>query len=210
MKNHTQNCPSVWKQITSDGNLTRTCGKKTNGSGCDSLVISTRGKPYKSVQGQITAYQFGTPDAFQVNTSSNIDDAYVDGISITHGQNPRKHIFTLAVGIVQYFAPEELQLSTCPNTGYGLPPPTFVAEKYFCSSGAPGPDIVGGTHYGGIPLWSNHYESKCDKCYDTTKPRSFSITMPENTTDDLELRVCTDEDLTNEDIRIEKVDIYIL
>ena len=201
MKDRGQNCPDNWK--LSESNSLRMCGKKTNGGkSCDSVVISTHGQSYQSVRGRFVAYQFGTPDAFKV-ASTNIEDAYVDGISITHGQNPRKHVFTLAVGVVPYYAGEgSRRLYTCPNTGYGKPQPAFVADKYFCSSR---PDTEDETQLlSDTPLWTDG--ANCDECM---HPRTFCMNLPEITTEDLELRICTDESLTNEDIRIEMIDLFI-
>ena len=201
MKDRGQSCPDNWK-MSESGSL-RMCGKKTDGQSCDSVVISTHGQSYQSVRGRFRAYQFGTPDAFNVK-STDIEDAYVDGISITHGQNPRQHVFTLAVGVVPYHAEGDRKFYTCPNTGYGKPQPTFVADKYFCSSGASSPDIGAGTLLSDTPLWTDGVN--CDECM---CPRTFCVNLPEKTTDDLELRICTDESLTNEDIRTEMIDLFI-
>ena len=59
-------------------------------------------KSYQEVRGIVRAYQFGSPDAFHTTKHGNIDSNYVDGISITHGKSPRKHIWTYAIGFAQY------------------------------------------------------------------------------------------------------------
>ena len=39
------------------------------------------------------AYQFASTDAFGLRTNdTSIDSNYVDGVSLTHGNNPRKHL----------------------------------------------------------------------------------------------------------------------
>jgi dynein heavy chain len=209
MKDLGQNCPENWTLSESSLPM-RTCGKKTEKNTCDSLVISTHGQAYQSVRGQIRAFQFGTPDAFMVtSTGPSIDDAYVDGISITHGQSPRKHVFTLAVGVVAYYSAEgDRKMSTCPNTGFGHPQPVFVADKYFCSSGTSKQDIESGMLFSDTPLWTDSYGpgASCDECM---CPRTFCVNLPEQTTDDLELRICTDEAVANEDIRIDMIDLWI-
>ena len=55
--------------------------------------------------GKIIGYQQGTPDAFfpyirQGQTTT--DSHYVEGISLTHGTSPRKHIWTFAVALHEY------------------------------------------------------------------------------------------------------------
>ena len=63
-------------------------------------------------------YQYVSPDGFPSNIGSrvlvhnpNIDNIYVDGVSITYGSNPRKHVWTLAVGFDDYLANEYCLLS---------------------------------------------------------------------------------------------------
>ena len=48
--------------------------------------------------GQVRGYQFNSPDAF-IPLGRGINSFYVDGISITHGRNPRKQLWTYAGGL---------------------------------------------------------------------------------------------------------------
>jgi hypothetical protein len=60
---------------------------------------------YSRVCGRIIGYQVNTPDAFHPICSGprDISNHYVDGISLTHGSNPRKHnIWTFAAGNNEY------------------------------------------------------------------------------------------------------------
>ena len=69
-----------------------------NGHGCTSTVFPTLVE-YSKVCGQVGGFQYGVSGAFSpyiTGTSLNIDDAYVDGVSITYGKTPRKHIWTYA------------------------------------------------------------------------------------------------------------------
>ena len=123
-----QSCPDGLK-LDTDNVL---CGKKT-GRSCDSITISTEGQSYQEVRGKIKAYQFGSPDGFSTSAKDNIDSYYVDGISITYGQSPRKHIWTYAIGFRQFRA-NNPALPTCPSTGGGQAPPGFVGDNHFCAS----------------------------------------------------------------------------
>ena len=127
-------CPDALQLHTS--NSLRLCGKKT-GASCNSITIPTYGKSYQEVRGVVRAYQFGSPDAFNTNKQGKIDSNYVDGVSITHGKSPRKHIWTYAIGYRQYII-NKASVNTCPNTGTGRPQPAFVGDDYFCSSANPG------------------------------------------------------------------------
>lgn len=203
-----QSCPSALKLHTTDS--LRLCGKKT--IGCDSITIPTNEKSYQEVRGIVRAYQFGSPDAFHTSRQGNIDSTYVDGVSITHGESPREHIWTYAIAYRQYPG-NDAYADTCPSTGGGQSQPAFVGDDYFCSSanpGNPGQDQGGGTWSLVLyptPLWSN-IRGDCSDCGDDDL--FFCKKLPSPTTDDLEVRVCADESLTqNEDIRIEYIDLYI-
>ena len=50
--------------------------------------------------------------------------------------------------------------------------------------------------------------SGCSSCTPSSPPW-FCKTLPQPTTDDIELRVCGDEDISNEDTPIDRVEIYI-
>ena len=195
-----ENCPSTLK-FHQDGNL-RTCGKKTNGPSCDSVNINTNGQSYSKVLGRVTAYQFASTDAF-ANHPQDIDKAYVDGISITYDSSPRKHVWTYASAI-HLFAANNNHQNSCPSTGSGDGPWNFVGDNYFCSSGNPGPDWAYVLYT--TQVWSN-IQGKCSFC--GKKGLSFCAELESSTTQNLELRICTDQSLSDEDIRIESVDLYI-
>ena len=48
--------------------------------------------------GKVIAYQVGTTNAFLDRSGSAISSAYVDGVSLTHG-DPREHIWTFAAAL---------------------------------------------------------------------------------------------------------------
>ena len=150
-------------------------------------------------------YQFATPDAFNISTS-DIDSYYVDGVSITYGSNPRQHIWTYAGGSA------ETLLSTfgcpCNNGSFALPPPSFVDNDYYCESGRYStlPRIL----YAEDPLWDgqncNGPESTC--CTNPNMPW-FLKTLNETTTDNIGLRVCSNQGLPNEDTPLDIIEIYV-
>ena len=187
------------------------CGR--SGAGCNSTIFSTYTLNYTKVCGQIRGYQYYSPDAFGMGgpgppTGTNdIDSHYVDGVSITYGSNPRQHIWTYVGG----WAETRLIQFGCPcNIGSSVPPPpSFVGNDYYCESGEnakPEPHIF----YADDPLWDGQNcsgpESTC--CTNPNMPW-FLKTLNEITTDDIELRVCGDEGLLNEDIPLDIIEIYV-
>ena len=160
--------------------------------------------------GRVRGYQFGSPDAFDVlacPASCTIDGPYFDGVSITHGASPRKHIWTYVAGIAE----NNPEASACPCTGSeASPPPSFVGSDYYCEAALHLPPYRQ-VLYSNDPLWDGQ---GCDgrerTCCDPPNLPWFCKKLPEPTTDDLEFRLCGDESRnTNEDIPIDLVELYI-
>jgi len=162
------------------------------------------------VCGRVRGYQFGSPDAFErwghCSAPCTIDKPYVDGVSITHGTSPRKHVWTYAAGAYENKAEE----SNCPCAG-GTSPPAFVGSDYYCEAALSGPPWDPPVLYSNDTLWDGQ---DCDglerTCCDPPNLPWFCKELPEPTTDDLEFRLCGDEPRnTNENIPIDLVKLYI-
>ena len=197
-----QQCPENLR--LSYTNPMRLCGRRTD-IGCDSVTFTTYGVQYRRVCGRVRGYQFGTPDAF-VTSYTDIDNPYVDGVSITHGASPRMHIWTYAAGYTEESASHGLAW-TCPCTGHGRSPPNFVGSDYYCESGLdrlPWLSMV----YSNDPLWDGQ---GCDglerTCCDPPNLPWFCRKFPQPITDYLEFRICGDE--ASEDTPIDLVQLYI-
>ena len=202
------NCPSGWNSYS---NSYCTGG---SAAGCHSVYFSTNSTSYSKVCGKVQGFQKGSMDAFSPSahggrtaSSRSIDGGYVDGISITSG-NPRKHVWTYAIGITD---DESHPTVNCPCAKYpGPDPPAYVGSYYYCESGNTG-DFVGesDTFYDNDPLWDGAGclpENSC--CYDAGMPwffRQFPVTV----TDDIEVRLCYDEGFDNEGVVVEQIQLYV-
>ena len=189
-------------------NPIRLCGRKTD-STCDSVTFTTYGVQYRKVCGRVRGYQFTSPDAFNAYVCPapcTIDKPYVDGVSITHGASPRKHIWTYAAGVYE----NETLASTCPCTGGGASPPAFVGSDYYCEAALNGPPWHPPVLYSNDTLWDGQDCNRLEHtCCDPPNLPWFCKELPEPTTDDLEFRICGDESRTNEDTPIDLVELYI-
>ena len=174
----------------------RTCVRNEASGGCTSIELSTSNIQYSTVCGRITAYQVGSPDDFII--SNDINSAYVDGVSLTHGTS-RQHIWTFAAAFRMNRICDD-----CRNE----PRPASVGSDFFCDSGNPSDGTVGGFHSDN-PLWDGVGCTADNECCPTDNPPYFLKTLPQPTTDDIEMRVCRDEVRDNEDIAIETVEIYV-
>ena len=163
--------------------------------GCVSISISTHGIKYDRVCAAMKGYQVGTPDGVSgSNRPGSIDEAYVDGVSITHGKSPRKHIWT-------YMASSSEKKPICPcSTGSTVKVPDFIGKNYRCESGNPDETAVPGKLYNEDMLWDGY---DCNDVEDSCCGNRYTYAvLPSSTTDDIDVRVCTDEATTDEDIAI--------
>ena len=198
-----ENCPAGFRKVTASGKTM--C--RYQGAGCISTTFSSHGIEYSRVCGRITGYQYYTTDAFQnyIANGGSIDSVFVDGIVLTHG-SPRQHIWTFAAGYTQYY----IGSSGCPCNGdsysYSLPP--YVGNDYFCESGHRYNTSPPQNYLTNDPLWDG---AGCvsGSCCTFNSPPWFCKTLPNHTTDNIELRLCVDQALDDEAVALELVDFYI-
>uniref|UniRef100_A0A1X7USB7 Thromboxane-A synthase n=1 Tax=Amphimedon queenslandica TaxID=400682 RepID=A0A1X7USB7_AMPQE len=185
-------CPTSLQLITQSS--TRICTK--NQAGCKSIPVPSQGLKYSQVCGRVRGYQRYTLEGF-INHKT-IDQGYVDGVSITRG-SPRKHVWSLGGSTQNY--------GGCPCSG-GRKPASFVGSDYYCESGFPG----GPQNTFGVadPLWDGKNcpsnEAKC--CTPPLLPW-FLKKIGSTITDNIEIRVCSDEAPGNENIGIDQYEIYV-
>ena len=209
MTDPSQQCPVGFTLLNRMQAPLRTCGG-TGGGTCDSTTFPVYGIEYSHVCGRVRGYQVGTPEAFSrsiVITSTTIDSepSYVDGISLTHGQSPRTHIWTFAAGVNQV----RTDRFGCPcNQQNMLTLPAFLGQDYFCDSGVP-TGIQHGVFFPSDPLWDGQGCVPQSACCSFNNPPWFSNEQLVPTTEDIELRLCFDESNTGENIPFEVVEIYI-
>ena len=98
MSDPSQQCPGEWIMQTRSSEPRRLCGRGSSGAGCLSAVYSTYSFSYSHVCGRAIGYQYDSPDGFLQHFSSyNLEGAYTDGVSLTHGPpGTRQHIWTFA------------------------------------------------------------------------------------------------------------------
>lgn len=73
----------------------RLCGRFEGD--CESMYSTVTGFTYRRVCGRVTGYAKGSPDGF-ITALLDLDDAYVNGFSITYGEVfYRKHVWSFAM-----------------------------------------------------------------------------------------------------------------
>ncbi|XP_064388047.1 uncharacterized protein LOC135336227 [Halichondria panicea] len=209
MTDPNQNCPEGLSLVTRGELPLRTCGG-IEGPGCTSTTYSTYGVEYSKVCGRIIAYQSGSPDAFTQyfrNRAISIDDVYVDGVSLTHGQSPRQHIWTFAGALDETRSDRSVCPCTRPDLLYTGVIPPFIGQDYFCETGSR--QAFSHIFYPDDSLWDGQGCGGASTCCEFNNPPWFCKQLPQPTTDNIELRICGDQALLDEDTPIEIIEMYV-
>ena len=199
------NCPSQLQLVTQSG--TRLCSK--NVVGCSQPVsIPSQGIRYSQVCGRVRGYQKYSTDGFHKSVN-NINAAYLDGVSITRSTgSTRRHIWSFASG----FTESETNVNSCPcNSGASASagPPAFVGNDWYCESGYTSSQQ--NKFSIADPLWDKKLcrarEAGC--CVTPIQPW-FRKVIGATISDNLELRLCTNEALGNENVGIDQYEFYVM
>ena len=193
MTNTSQNCPSGLSLISSPK---RVCD--ITSTGCVSNDFDIHGVQYSHICGRVIGYQKSANYAFYY-PSRGIDANYVNGVSLTHGQSPRQHIWTFAGSLDETSSVNSDHKCPCINPNLNPTPtlPSFIGNDYFCDTALEAFwDTV--PNYSSIqvsdPLWNGEGcgpTSTC--CYDPQRkvnPPWFVKTLTSPTSDDIEMRLC--------------------
>lgn len=188
------------------------CVPNSADSGCFSHTFPVVGgaSGYSKVCGRVLAYQDKTPNGFfpfHINPSLTIDDLYLDGVSLTHGSSPRRHVWSFVAGLDETGG--HLSACACSNVHSettALVPP-FVGGHYFCDTGSRGE--VSFSFYPDDPLWDGRGCGRNSTCCSFNSPPWFFRELGAPTTDGLEMRVCRDGVVSNENLPFEVVELYV-
>ena len=200
MTNVSNTCPQGLNYTVESS--TRMC-TRSHYSGCSSITFPVHGLRYTKVCGRARGYQYSTGEAFQRGGDS-LDGYYVDGLSLTYG-HPRKHIWTFAVGFSKIMVHGP---SSCPCTAHlSVPAPTaIIGNEYFCEAGGTSPESR--QWFLDDPLWDSQGCASGSTCCDRGGPW-FTTTLSTETNDDIEVRVCHDEGVDDEDIGLDQLELYV-
>ena len=205
MTDTSQNCPSGLSLISSPK---RVCDI-TVGTRCVSNNFDIHGAEYSYICGRVIGYQKGRPAAFAFH-SCGIDGNYVYGVSLTHGQSPRQHIWTFA-GARDESSQNSQWKCPCTNTNNNPPPslPSYIGNDFFCDTAYrnyTSSSILEVTD----PLWDAEGCGPTSTCCNNSErkvnPPWFVKTLSSPTSDDIEMRMCAFNVGTTP---IEIIEIYV-
>ena len=211
MTDSSQQCPGEFMEVSNS--RVRACGRQGTIVGvgsCNSATFSVLGMEYQHVCGRMVGWEIGSPDGFTGGNlqGQGIDGYYIDGISITYGGPPREHIWSLAG------TPKETESSTsicpCSNTAVsGATVPSFVGNDYFCETGIDDSLSHGLFYEDSDPLWDGEGCGSTSTCCEFNNPPWFCKQLPQPTTEDIEVRICSNIGIDADDTPFELVEIYI-
>ena len=212
MTNTSQQCPTNWNLYSSSG--TRGCGRQSSTyEACDSVLFPVD-QTYSRVCGKIEAYRRGDADGFRnsINGISSIDQSYIDGVSVTYGPpGSRRHIWSFVSGD-NSTGSYSTDRCSCSISTWVWPHqhqiPSFIGNNYFCENGNPGLPYSESTLYPNL-LWDGEGCTYPSTCCQLNNPPWFCVSLPQPTSDPIEVRLCMSESRRNEDVIITLVDLYV-
>ena len=181
----------------------RGCGQAPSTQlACDSVIFPVFSQRYSRICGRVLAYQQGSTDAYYnyiSNQQNTIELAYVDGVSLTYGPaGSRQHIWTFAAALYEE-DPNYITHYNCPctNTQYNWTHelPAFIGNNYFCDTGNTGPSFGSQTYYSNDTLWDGEGCGPFSTCCQFNSPPWFQTTLPQTTSDDIELRLVVEKQM---------------
>ena len=208
MSNPMHKCPRTLREYGANG--VRVCGRPVTRTGsCASVFFDSPGRPYSKVCGRVTGYQFYTPSAAQAQAGKSINTFYVDGVSLTKG-SPQQHVWTFMAGLADRNLPLVYACPCAHRTSQKSP--SFVGKDYFCEAGHPG---FPGRPLKRVlitsdPLWDGKSCGPSEvPCCNVPGSPWFYKSFPKPSTDFLEMRVCCDQDTSDEDSPVGNYEIYV-
>ena len=170
------------------------------------------GIQYNEVCGRVIGYQYSSTDGFHIPDGfvDDIDNTYVEGVSITHG-SPRHHIWTLASSLYDTVTSDAHQL--CPYVeGSTQKTQSFVCEDYYCEYACTESlDDCEDSRvlYTGDRLWDGRQCGPAEKGGCSSTQPWFHKVLDCIISDDIELRICSNANTDNEDVPLELYEIFI-
>ena len=193
MSDPLQDCPSGW----SLGNYPRSC-TQTTGPGC-SLATFAVNNSYSEVRGRAVGIATGSIGAFQSYSPYRRGFNYADGMNIFLATATPQHVWTFAVDQER----PNLPRSRCPCSGSGgsYNFPAYVGSHYFC-------DTRGTNSWtSDTVVWDGTGCSAATCC--VNNPPWFSVSFNTTYTQDIQVRLCTDENFNFERISLTELEIFV-
>ena len=196
------NCPGSLTLYHASGK--KLCGPNINVSSlCDFVTLDNENIPYNFVCGKAIGYGWYQPHGFYYY-SAGINGAYLSGLSITYKAHGwRRHIWSYAAGYREFGS----SFANCPCAYSRGSSAAFIGSDFYCESG---------THatatqqwHTSNPLWDGKGCYTGSRCCDNSRMPWFWKTLPEETTSDIDVRLCKPGGIGREKTGIEQFELYV-
>ena len=87
--------------------------------------------------------------------------------------------------------------------------PSFVGQNYFCESGITSGFTNGLFYANGDPLWDGQGCGPTSSCCTFNSPPWFNVQLPSSTTDNIEVRICSDQGTNVDGSPIQLMELYV-
>ena len=182
-------CPGDW-QTTEKHDL---CSRQSTSDTENIRAASLSGWciEYQDVRGALTAYQYQSTDAFGDGPPDDIDQAYMDGISLTVSLNGQTHhLFSHSIG---YRLTGEDD-SNCPGVEGGAQPHNFVGTDHRCDTGNQSGDGPSAVWFVEQPLFEGEF---------------FQVSLPQSSAAPIDARLMATHTNSDEDVGVGKLELWI-
>ena len=199
-------CPPPLAQYWANG--TKVCGPAVR-RGCDSVVFPVHGVEYNYVCGRAVGYSFYDPLGLYkgADRSYTIDQYYLSGLSITHGApGSRNHIWSYAAG----WREDTSHVYNCPCSSHPRTEqltPDYVGDHYYCDTATY--YYPKAEWYTNNTLWDGKDCYSGSKCCNNDRLPWFWRTLPQETTDNVEVRWCTSYEIGYDKVSTELLEIFV-
>ena len=199
-------CPGGWESFVGSNGVNY-CTVPDMGTPRRASWIIPKSCSYSEVNGYLLADQQGNCDAF-LGGDATIDDAFVDGVSITYGGSdgpgPRMHLFTYAIGREELPRQESCQC----HGSTSQEPPEFVGWDFMCDSGMR-QYTVEATRIGDRVVWTGSGCGEGSSCCHRAGAPWFYRSLTWAVKRQLELTIMQTDSRLDEMVLIREVEIYI-
>ena len=158
-----------------------------------SLPLPVQGRSFNSVCGRVRGHGYGLAFINAIACNYSLEQAYVVGVSLTHGPAGRRtHIWTFAAAVADG-DPNTRWICDCSNTNnnWTHATPCDVGDDYFCDSN--GQYTEGGRYEEDEDddLWDGEGCGSRSSCCEWKDPPYFCKHLHNTTSEDMEIRLFT-------------------
>ena len=156
-----------------------------------SLPLPMKGRSYSSVCGRVRGHGSGLAFYNAIACNYSLEQAYVEGVSLTHGPAGRRtHIWTFAAALADGY-PYTPSSCGCSNTNknWTHATPGDVGDDYFCDSNYQYTEGGGYETDQDDDLWDGEGCGSSSSCCEWKDPPYFCKQLHNTTSEDMEIRL---------------------